>query len=160
MMVLQIQRLRGVIDPAKSMGEADPAEFKGATPTVQNFVWRGSKLETLRLSQPLPDGRKFIVESIQYPLSGEAVQLQVGALEQREREVRSLFEDVAYKFINTRPLYDPSPKVELRTEPLSERESTVRLIEGLERLVGVGVAIGALIYFGIKSRRNKGAKSA
>jgi hypothetical protein len=159
-MVMQIQRLHGVIDPAQSMAGSVPALFNGVAPIVQPFVWRGSKLETLRLSQPLPDGRKFIVDSIQFPLNGEAVQLQLGGLEEQEREVRSLFEDAASKFINTRPLHGSASADSLRTEPLSERESRVRLIEGLERFAAVGVGIGALIYFGIKSRRNKGTKSA
>ena len=99
--VIQIQRLRGTIAPGFRLKESEFPVTEGMTTTIQDFTWRGLKVDVTRQTLTLPEGLQLVIFSIQYPLSGEAVQLQVGGPASEEQQISSLFHQLAGQFQNT-----------------------------------------------------------
>lgn len=129
--VIQIQRLRGVISPTARMKESDLPIIEGITTTLQEFSWKGLQLDVTRQAISLPNGINYVVFGIQYPLSGEAIQLQVGGPEKDETEVYSVFSTIAEDFENTKPLHSFG-SVSFRK--LSTGERIQKLISGILQL--------------------------
>jgi len=129
--VIQIQRLRGLISPTARMNESDLPIIEGITTTLQEFSWKGLILDVTRQVITLPNGINYVVFGIQYPLSGEAVQLQVGGPEGDETEVYSQFSTIAADFENTKPLHSVGS---ISFRKLSTAERVQKLISGILQL--------------------------
>jgi len=136
--VIQIQRLRGVITPTDRMKKSEMPIVEGITSTLQDFTWRGLVLDVIRQTILLPNGDQYIVFGIQYPLSGEAVQLQVGGPSGEEDKLYSLFSQIAGDFQNTKPLHSSSPAT---TRKLSSSERIQKLFTGIVGLVVTAIVI-------------------
>ena len=120
------------------MKPSDIPKIEGISTTLQELNWKGLELDVMRQTITLPTGTDFIVYGIQYPLSGEAVQLQVGGPIQQDGETYKLFTQVAQSFGNTRPLPGANG-VSLRT--LSTQECIEKLGSGIIRLTITGIVI-------------------
>lgn len=106
--VIQLHRLHGVISPTSRMKPEEIPVVEGIKTTLQEFVWKGHTLDVMRQTVALANGTELLTFTIQYPLSGEAVQLQVGGLVQDEKKIHALFTQLAGAFQNTRPLHRSS----------------------------------------------------
>lgn len=103
--IIQLQRLHGTISPTQRLTPEDFPEVEGIKTTLQEFTWKGHTLDVMRQTMALANGAEYVVFGIQYPLSGEAVQLQVGGLVQDEKKIHALFTQLAGAFQNTKPLH-------------------------------------------------------
>ena len=137
-LVLQIQRLRGVIDSASRMKESEIPRIEGITVSLQDFTWKDSELDVMRQAFVLPSGLEYVVFGIQYPLSGEAVQLQVGGPASDELKIYSLFCQIALRFENTKPLYSART---VSVRKLSKEDRTRSLIGGVLKLTITAIVV-------------------
>lgn len=143
--VIQIQRLRGLIGLDSRMADTEIPVEQGVATTVQEYVWRDHKMDVLRQTLTLQTDIQYVVFGIQYPLSGEAVQVQVGGPQARESEVHSLFSRVATSFLNDKPLYAPDKPVTVITRELSTDERFSKLMRGTIKLAITVVAVVFLL---------------
>jgi hypothetical protein len=139
--VIQIQRLRGVISLSSRMKQSEIPIIKGIKTTLQEFTWKGHELDVLRQTIVLPNGIEYVIFGIQYPLSDEAVQLQVGGPVREEERTYELFSQLAGAFHNTKPIHSPSS---LTFRKLSPAERVQKLIAGIVQLAFTAVVIVVL----------------
>lgn len=139
--VIQIQRLRGVISATSRMKQSDLPIVDGVATTLQEFTWKGLGLDVVRQEVKLPGDRKFMIFTIQYPLSGEAVQLQVGGPSEEEAKIYDLFTKTAGGFENTRPLHAAaSPNI----RKLSTEERVGKIVRGVMGLAVIVIIVVSL----------------
>jgi len=152
--VIQIQRLRSTIAPGFRLKDSEFPVTEGMTTTIQDFTWKGLKVDVTRQTLTLPEGLQLIIFGIQYPLSGEAVQLQVGGPASEEQQISALFQQLAGQFENTKPLHSTG-KFEVRK--LSTEERAGKMAGGIVRLSIVALVI--ILLFGIARRAFSKKKS-
>jgi len=136
--VIQIQRLRGLINPEMRLDASDCGIADGISTTIQEFTWNGLETDVIRQTLTLPIGVDYVVYGIQYPLSGEAVQLQVSGPVQQDQEIYELFTQVARDFENTRPLHEAGD-LGVRKRPMEDRIQD--FVTGITRLSLTAIAI-------------------
>ena len=143
-LVIQFQRMRGTIPVGDRLAPDETVlgdQGNGISISLESFQWRGTTMDVFRTVSPLPDGSNMIMRGIQFPLAGEAIQLQVGGVESREQEARHLFESVAGSFQNTQPL----PPRGSTSRNLSPDERTKKLSTGIFSLAVTVLVVVFLI---------------
>lgn len=143
--VIQVQRLRGLISLRSRMKPSEIPQVEGISTTLQEFKWKQHDLDVMRQTITLPTGVDYVVYGIQYPLTGEAVQLQVGGPLRQDQEVYGIFSQVAQGFSNTKPLLDDSDGLSIRK--LSAQERTQKLISGIVRLTITAIVVLLVFRF-------------
>jgi hypothetical protein len=156
--VILIQRLGGVIEVDSRIRGKLPV-VEGVETTLQEFSWKGHKQDVIRNVLTLPGGVEYVVYGIQYPLSGEAVQLQVGGPVAEDEKVHARFLQVAGGFKNTKPLYSAGPPA---GRELSGIERTERIVTGIGKLVATALVLALLPIWLMrrfsKKRRSESAR--
>lgn len=101
--VIQVQRLRGTIDPDQRLSVEDVPDIDGMTTSLEETRWNGQPIDVMRQVMEIGEVT-FVVYGAQFPLPREAVQLQVGGPVEREAETKMLFERSVASFKSTRPI--------------------------------------------------------
>src|SRR5216117_3556272 len=94
--------------------------------------WANLHLDVIRQVLSLPDQSKYVVYGVQFPLSDEAVQMQVGGPIAKDEEVRALFKTVVASFKKTKSLVGGSSAPAGRM--LTKEERISRLVSGIVRM--------------------------
>ena len=150
--VIQVQRLRGTIDPNERLSPKHFPDIAGTTTTVQEGNWNGLTIDISRQVMFLGEV-EFVVYSAQFPLPAEAVQLQVGGPAAREDQTKQLFDEAVASFTSNRPI---AVNGSLNSHKLSDPERQSRFLSGIFRLSVTFLVIAAIVgYFGKKIRQRK-----
>jgi hypothetical protein len=156
-LMIQVQQLVKHIDPHQRLSKSELDVIKQFSPTLQEFQWKGLIIDVMRMVITLPPG-KLVAYSIQYPLAGAAVQLQVGGMEGREAEVKKLFQETAAKFENLEPLEGRGPQLVVREMSWTERVES--LFSGITRMAAVAILAVLGLRALMKSRKGANKPAA
>lgn len=142
---------------------------EGRTGTLETFEWNQRTFNIARIEENYADEGLFVHYLINFPLSKEAVQLQVIGPVERDQQLRQLFYEVAGNFKNTTPLYgensvpkpveaDPAKTAHRRSDsiPLAGTRSQIAMSDDSGLLVVAGVILlflGGLVGIWIQSRK-------
>lgn len=147
---IQIQRLEGTISVGSRLKESEMPRTPGLKATLQELTWKGHTLDVIR--QETTEAPAYVVFGIQYPLSGEAVQLQVGGPIADEAGIYERFCEVASSFDNTVPLVIGTPA------KLTSSERQNKFVSGLIRMAITVVVIALIVravFAGMRRRRER-----
>ncbi len=150
---IQIQRLRGVISLHQRLNLDEIRKISSLAATLEVTTWSGLRLDVIRQVAPLPNQNRYVMYAVQFPLSGEAVQLHVGGPIAKDEAVRLLFKTEVASFKNTKPLVDDSSAPMGRV--LTGEERITRLFAGIARLAITVAVLSFIVITILRSRRKK-----
>ena len=159
-LVIQIQRLRGLIRLGQSIKEAELPKQEGIEMKVDQFEWRGHRMDLLKTTVTTPDGPKIRSYVFQCPLAGEAVQLVVGGSLDQDEEIRGTFDSVAKSLVNTKPLQGEAGAPGVTTRELSSDERQKLLWTGIFKLSLFALVLAILVRGVFRTIRGKKKEKA
>ncbi|HXR04070.1 MAG TPA: hypothetical protein VN836_05105 [Verrucomicrobiae bacterium] len=128
-------------------------KISGLAAALEVTTWSGLRLDVIRQVAPLPNQNRYVMYAVQFPLSGEAVQLHVGGPIAKDEAVRLLFKTEVASFKNTKPLVDDSSAPMGRV--LTGEERISRLFAGIARLAITVAVLSFIVITILRSRRKK-----
>jgi hypothetical protein len=161
--VLRFERMRGTISVSDRISKEEfnrakraAAERFGQEVSLEEAFWDGKTLDVFR-SVVVANGVEIVSYSVQFPLTGEAIQLTVGGAADRGNVIRNEFRKAVGAF-------EATNGVKLHAgRKLSSDERTRRLAQGLGQLVVTGavafILIGGSVSVVLRLTRKK-SKSA
>ncbi|MFC1582361.1 hypothetical protein ACFL4W_02360 [Planctomycetota bacterium] len=144
--VMHIQRMGGVIQVGMKIEVSDLAEIENGTAALSSISWRGNPLQIVEVLFEVAGRGQLQFYSTQFPLSGEAVQLQVGGPVGDKEKLREYFDGMVSSFKNHHPLHEK--KIAIVT-PIDEKPEgvgrTQKVLQGMGQLVLTIAIIGYIL---------------
>lgn len=153
--VIHIQRLGGLIRVDSSIKEAELPKQEGIDMEVDDFEWRGHRMDLLKMTAVTPEGGKMRTYTFQCPLAGEAVQLVVGGPLEQDAEIRAAFDAVAKSLVNAKPLHGEGTAPAATTRELSSDERQKLLWTGIFKMSVAVLFIAILVRALFRAIRGK-----
>ena len=140
--VITIERLNGLVDPEQRLNEDEIPEQPGVQTFLTERTWQDIPLDVMINRMEAPAG-PVIVHIIQFPLSGEALQLVVGGPVSRSAEVAEVFDQAVEGFENIGPLHGAAAKQILP----DSHEATAPAAEDVPGFPWTGLAVFSAMVF-------------
>lgn len=157
--VIQVQRLRGVVDPDEHLKASDIPATEGVTTTLEMLTWQDRKLDVIRQIIQQPESPAMVGYTVQMPLQKEAVQIVVGGPVGKDADIRKVFHATAADFKNLKPLYSRAKSAvkktgSLSTEPIPEDERWKLMLTGIFKMT-ITVLVVAIFVQAIAKKLRK-----
>ena len=141
--IIQLQRLRSVIDPTNRLQLSDIQTSSSSPPTIARQSWREVTVDVVR-RVTVNEGMPTVAYSVRLPLSREAIQLEAIGPEQRDPIVRGLFEQILQSAAHRDPLAQPAQAVAAAPSQATNR------VASYTSMIRLGaVAISSLVVVGL-----------